>query len=153
MKLGSDNARGTDAALELLLSERGRRWFASGASVPDGDDSSGQSQVKSFRAAKTKPRLGLVSSEGSFTAVACRRYEGSVEKAWVVTGHSGTKSLMVEFVAGYSSDLGVEYTLVSVCDAGVRSRPQRTCEVLSWRSVLEFSILTRSTLEGVNAYP
>lgn len=48
---------------------------------------------------------------------------------------------MIELVAEYRSDLGVAHALVSACDVGVRLRPQRTCEVLSSRSVLIFSIL------------
>lgn len=57
---------------------------------------------------------------------------------------------MVEFVAGYRSDIGVPQVLVSACDVeGVRSRPRRTCEVLSSRSVLIFSILQRSPPDSV----
>lgn len=57
---------------------------------------------------------------------------------------------MVEFVAGYRSDLGVAHGLVSACDVeGVRSRPQRACEVLSSRPALLFSILQRSSPDSV----
>lgn len=99
--------------------------------------------MKNFRAAETRPGLDSGSSDGSFPAPAgWRWYEGRVEKPCVVAGHSVAKSLIGEFVAKYRSDLGVAHVLLSEFDVeGVRSRPQRTCEVLSSRSVSMFSIL------------
>lgn len=73
MKLGSENAPGADAALELSLPERSRTWFAPEASVSGRDDFLGQIQVKTFRAVETRPCLGAVSSDGSFAVAACRR--------------------------------------------------------------------------------
>lgn len=72
----------------------------------------------------------------------------------MVAGHSGTKSLMVEFVAGYGSDLGVTHALASVFGADRESsRPQSTCAVLSLRSALMLSIPQMVPEDRVVPYP
>ena len=64
-------------------------------------------------------------SGGSFAAAnLSRRNEGRVERPWVVEGHSGRKSLMVECVAGYRTELSATLVSDSVSGVdGVRSRP------------------------------
>lgn len=139
IKFGSADRFVEDVALDLALPEPPGAGIDAEASVSGWGDSVLQSRPKNFRAAATS--LGLSFGSLSFSAFTACRWGDGAEKAGVGAGH-WTKSLMVESVCEYRFGFGVTLVLVFVFEADeVRSRPQRTCEVLSWRSVPRVSML------------